>query len=145
MLPLTNFTLAYIYQKLFSTLMHNWFIVIYIYICRKNTDQSAVIRSIFTMCRSQIRFNSQQYNPLLNRGSQSKVLVELSTYTEWNLCGHTINVKTRTTLFMKIIVIQAPNFSHIFNNPDHSVYVCVYMCVCVGEGCERVSECVWCV
>ena len=32
-----------IYQKLFSTHMHNWLLL---YICRKNTYQSAVIRSI---------------------------------------------------------------------------------------------------
>ncbi len=42
LLPLTNFTLALIYQKLFSTHMHNWLLL---YICRKKTYKSAVIRS----------------------------------------------------------------------------------------------------
>ena len=42
-----------IYQKLFSTHMHNWLLL---YICRKNTYQSAVIRSISQCLAPKIRF-----------------------------------------------------------------------------------------
>ena len=61
-LSLTHFAHSYpsqtllwltIYQKPFPTHMHNWLLL---YICRKNTYQSAVIRSISQCLAPKIRF-----------------------------------------------------------------------------------------
>ena len=49
-----------IYQKLFSTHMHNWLLL---YICRKNTYQSAVIRSISQCLAPKFASLSQPQKP----------------------------------------------------------------------------------
>ena len=48
------------YQKLFSTHMHNWLLL---YICRKNTYQSAVIRSISQCLAPKFASLSQPQKP----------------------------------------------------------------------------------
>ena len=67
-----------IYQKLFSTHMHNWLLL---YICRKNTYQSAVIRSI-SQCLAP-KFAS------LSQPQKSEVVSEAVTPVQYPQVGNT--------------------------------------------------------
>ena len=58
-----------IYQKLFSTHMHNWLLL---YICRKNTYQSAAIRSISQCLAPKFASLSQPQKPEVNRSLHRK-------------------------------------------------------------------------
>ena len=86
--PLQTLLWLKIYQKLFSTHMHNW-LLLYIHpVCRKNTYQSAVIRSISQCYQSAvIRSISQCLAPKFASLSQPQkpeviqgFLVDLQSY-----------------------------------------------------------------
>ena len=57
-----------IYQKIFSTHMHNWLLL---YICRKNTYQSAVIRSISQYLAPKFASLSQPQKPEVEPGEST--------------------------------------------------------------------------
>ena len=68
-----------IYQKLFSTHMHNWLLL---YICRKNTYQSAVIRSISQCLAPKFASLSQPQKPeeLCRCSSSSPFILSLASH-----------------------------------------------------------------
>ena len=92
------------YQQLFSTHMHNWLLL---YICRKNTYQSAVIRSISQCLAPKFASLSQPQKPEVYERRMSPSIL-FAWFPTVSMCFSKVNsVSTYTPISFSLVVVAS--------------------------------------